>query len=293
MRVFTDPDLHVTLGFLGSVQESDARKAWDLVGAFRSFRRVVGSFSGVKPLGNPRKPSALSAMVEAGREPLIEMIADSPARTAIVPAQDLLGLGEEARMNTPGTTEGNWRWRLHPGQIGAEALDRELAAVVGAERFLAEIKIVAGLNHPHILMLIDSGEADGLLYYVMPFVEGESLAGRLERDRQLPLEEALRITAEGATADECYRAMEPTVATIVDVAGLVLLAVLNLVIFWYSLRWIGITGSRMISVLQVPRWTAQIAIPIGTGTSAIFCLIKLWLGLRGEDELGVPWMQDD
>lgn len=55
---------------------------------------------------------------------LIEMIADSPARTAIVPAQDLLGLGKEARMNTPGTTEGNWRWRLHPGQIGAEALDR-------------------------------------------------------------------------------------------------------------------------------------------------------------------------
>jgi TRAP-type C4-dicarboxylate transport system permease small subunit len=49
----------------------------------------------------------------------------------------------------------------------------------------------------------------------------------------------------------------------------------------------------MISVLQVPRWTAQIAIPIGTGTSVVFCFIKLWLGLRGDEELGVPWMQDD
>ena len=79
----------------------------------------------------------------------------------------------------------------------------------------------------------------------------------------------------------------------VDVLGLILLAVLNLVIFWYSLRWIDVTGSRMISVLHVPRWTAQIAIPIGTGASAIFCCIKLWLGIRGEEELGVPWMQDD
>ena len=80
---------------------------------------------------------------------------------------------------------------------------------------------------------------------------------------------------------------------VIDVIGLILLALINMVIFWYSLRWIGITGSRMISVLQVPRWTAQIAIPIGTGTSVVFCLIKLWLGLRGDEELGVPWMQDD
>ena len=79
----------------------------------------------------------------------------------------------------------------------------------------------------------------------------------------------------------------------IDVAGLVLLAVLNLVIFWYSLRWIDITGSRMISVLHVPRWTAQIAIPIGTGASAIFCFLKLWLGFKGDEELGVPWMRDD
>ena len=87
--------------------------------------------------------------------------------------------------------------------------------------------------------------------------------------------------------------LPPTARKVVDVAGLILLALLNMVIFWYSLRWIGITGSRMISVLQVPRWTAQIAIPIGTGASVIFCFIKLWLGFRGDEELGVPWMQDE
>ena len=85
----------------------------------------------------------------------------------------------------------------------------------------------------------------------------------------------------------------PKLRRAIDVAALVLLAVLNLVIFWYSLRWIDITGSRMISVLHVPRWTAQIAIPIGTGASAVFCFIKLWLGLKGDEELGVPWMADD
>ena len=80
---------------------------------------------------------------------------------------------------------------------------------------------------------------------------------------------------------------------VIDVLGLVLLTILNIVIFWYSLRWIDITGSRMISVLHVPRWTAQIAIPIGTGASAIFCFLKLWLGFKGDEELGVPWMRDD
>jgi TRAP-type C4-dicarboxylate transport system permease small subunit len=87
--------------------------------------------------------------------------------------------------------------------------------------------------------------------------------------------------------------LPPKARKVIDVVGLVLLAILNIVIFWYSLRWIDITGSRMISVLHVPRWTAQIAIPIGTGASAIFCFIKLWLGLKGDEELGVPWMQDD
>jgi len=87
--------------------------------------------------------------------------------------------------------------------------------------------------------------------------------------------------------------LPPRSRKVIDVVGLILLALINIIIFWYSLRWIGITGSRMISVLQVPRWTAQIAIPIGTGTSVVFCFIKLWLGLRGDEELGVSWMQDD
>ena len=64
---------------------------------------------------------------------------------------------------------------------------------LGAERFLAEIKTTANLQHPHILPLFDSGEADGLLFYVMPFVEGESLRDRLEREKQLPVDDAVRI----------------------------------------------------------------------------------------------------
>ena len=79
----------------------------------------------------------------------------------------------------------------------------------------------------------------------------------------------------------------------IDVLGLVLLAALNILMFHYSVKWIGVTGDRMISVLQIPRWTAQIAIPIGTGASAVFCLIKLYLGLRGDEELGLPWRQGD
>lgn len=77
VRLFATSDLHVTLSFFGSVQEPDARRAWALIASFSSFRRVTGSFRGVQPLGNPRKPSALSAIVDAGWEPLSEMIAEA------------------------------------------------------------------------------------------------------------------------------------------------------------------------------------------------------------------------
>jgi len=77
VRVFAASDLHVTLAFLGSVQESEARQAWGRIGSFPSFRRVSGSFRGVEPLGHPRKPSALAAVVDAGWEPLSEMIAEA------------------------------------------------------------------------------------------------------------------------------------------------------------------------------------------------------------------------
>jgi len=88
----------------------------------------------------------------------------------------------------------------HDRPVALKVLRPELAAVLGAERFLREIRLTAQLQHPHILTLIDSGEADGFLYYVMPYVEGESLRQRLEREGQLPLDEALRITRAIATA---------------------------------------------------------------------------------------------
>jgi serine/threonine-protein kinase len=88
----------------------------------------------------------------------------------------------------------------HGRKVAIKVLHPELSAVLGGERFLAEIKVTANLQHPHILGLIDSGEAGGLLYYVMPFVAGESLRSRLVRERQLPVEEALRLTREVASA---------------------------------------------------------------------------------------------
>src|SRR6185503_6919289 len=81
-----------------------------------------------------------------------------------------------------------------------KVLRPELAAVIGAERFLREIKTIANLQHPHILGLIDSGEVNGTAYYVMPFVEGESLRDRLNREKQLPITDAVRLAGEVAGA---------------------------------------------------------------------------------------------
>ena len=88
----------------------------------------------------------------------------------------------------------------HDRRVALKVLRPELAAVIGAERFLAEIKLTANLQHPHILPLFDSGEADSYLFYVMPFIEGESLRDRLNREKQLPVAEAVRITTEVADA---------------------------------------------------------------------------------------------
>ena len=88
----------------------------------------------------------------------------------------------------------------HHRPVAIKVLHQELAAALGADRFLREIEIAARLQHPHILPLYDSGRADGLLFYVMPYVEGESLRDRLEREKQLSLEDALKITAEVANA---------------------------------------------------------------------------------------------
>jgi serine/threonine-protein kinase len=88
----------------------------------------------------------------------------------------------------------------HDRQVAIKVLHPDLAAALGAERFLTEIKTTAKLQHPHILPLLDSGAADGLLFYVMPYVSGETLRSRLERERQLPLEDVLLIAREVADA---------------------------------------------------------------------------------------------
>jgi serine/threonine-protein kinase len=84
----------------------------------------------------------------------------------------------------------------HERDVAIKVLHPDLGAALGADRFLAEIKTTAKLQHPHILPLLDSGAADGLLYYVMPFVRGETLRSKLDRERQLAIEEAVQLTAE-------------------------------------------------------------------------------------------------
>jgi eukaryotic-like serine/threonine-protein kinase len=88
----------------------------------------------------------------------------------------------------------------HDRYVALKLLNPELGAVLGVERFLSEIKVTANLQHPNLLPLFDSGEADGLLFYVMPFVEGESLRARLERVKQLPVNQAVHIASGIAAA---------------------------------------------------------------------------------------------
>jgi serine/threonine protein kinase/Tfp pilus assembly protein PilF len=92
------------------------------------------------------------------------------------------------------------RDRKHHRPVAIKMLQPELARAVGKDRFLREIEVSARLAHPHILPLLDSGDAAGTLFYVMPYVEGESLRQRLDRERQLPVDEALRLTGEVADA---------------------------------------------------------------------------------------------
>src|SRR2546425_2559951 len=92
------------------------------------------------------------------------------------------------------------RDRRHDRDVAVKVLRPELAASLGPERFLLEIKVAAGLTHPHIVPLHDSGEVDGLLYYVMPFIQGESLRDRLEREGMLPVVAAVQLAREVADA---------------------------------------------------------------------------------------------
>ena len=88
----------------------------------------------------------------------------------------------------------------HDRRVALKVLRPELAAVIGAERFLAEIRTTANLQHPHILPLFDSGEAEGQLFYVMPYLEGESLRDRITREKQLPVDDVVRLGVEVAGA---------------------------------------------------------------------------------------------
>jgi serine/threonine-protein kinase len=88
----------------------------------------------------------------------------------------------------------------HNRKVALKVLKPDLAAALGADRFLAEVNTTANLQHPHILPLHDSGEADGFLFYTMPYVEGETLRHKLDRERRLPEDEAIRITTDVADA---------------------------------------------------------------------------------------------
>jgi non-specific serine/threonine protein kinase len=116
----------------------------------------------------------------------------------------------------------------HRRQVAIKVLKPEISAVIGRERFLREIEIAARLNHPHIVPLFDSGAAGDLLYYVMPYVRGESLRARLQRQTQLPIADALRLTGEIAAAlghahqqDLVHRDIKPENILIVDDMALV------------------------------------------------------------------------
>jgi serine/threonine-protein kinase len=87
----------------------------------------------------------------------------------------------------------------HARQVAIKVLKPELAAVLGAERFVVEIRTTAALQHPHILPLFDSGTADGFLYFVMPYIQGETLRNKLDRETQLGIEESVFLGAGAIT----------------------------------------------------------------------------------------------
>src|SRR5688572_24029621 len=94
----------------------------------------------------------------------------------------------------------------HDRNVALKVLNPELGAVLGVERFLSEIRVTANLQHPNLLPLFDSGTAEGLLFYVMPYVNGESLRGKLQREKQLPIDEAVHIaTAVASALDHAHR----------------------------------------------------------------------------------------
>ena len=144
----------------------------------------------------------------------------------------------------------------HDRPVAIKVFRPELAATLGTERFLREIQIVARLQHPHILPLHDSGTAEGLLYFVMPFVEGESLATRLAREKTLPVEDAVEIAAEVASALD-YAHKQGVVHRDIKPAN-ILLSGGHAVVTDFGI-------ARAVSAAVEPRITAE-GSPIGTPT---------------------------
>ena len=195
----------------------------------RRWEAIQAAFDQLVELDRAERASRLAAIgttdpeLRDAVEALLHADAEASERLARVEAA-LLGPGSSKRGATTGLLErlnnalAN-RYRIekevghggmatvylahdlrHERRVAIKVLKPELAAVVGPERFLREIKVTAQLNHPHILPLLDSGEAGGLIYYVMPYAEGESLRERLHREKQLPVEDALQIAREVADA---------------------------------------------------------------------------------------------
>ena len=156
----------------------------------------MGEVEGIGIRSGPCRRTRLRRMLSAMSDPVTRLNAALEGRYAI---DRELGEGGMATVYLADDLK-------HERKVALKVLRPELAAVVGAERFLAEIKTTANLTHPHILPLFDSGEADGFLFYVMPYLEGETLRDRIDREKQLAVEEAVRIaTAVASALDHAHR----------------------------------------------------------------------------------------
>jgi len=149
-------------------------------------------------VADPAQRSARTAVESTLPSPTTRTVTDIPSRLAAA-LVDRYRLEREVGAGGMATVYLAHDLR-HDRKVAVKVLRPELAAVIGAERFLAEIKTTAALQHSHILPLFDSGQADGFLFYVMPFVEGESLRDRLKREHELAVEDAVRLAKEVASA---------------------------------------------------------------------------------------------
>ena len=128
------------------------------------------------------------------QESFVELLEEADAATSAMPASlaDRFAIKGEIRRGRSATVY-LARDVRHEREVALKVLQPALSAIIGAERFLAEIRVTANLRHPHIVPLFESGEVEGWIYYVMPLIEGETLRDRLERTGALPIGEALKL----------------------------------------------------------------------------------------------------